>query len=47
MCGYYRRLDTTFAALSENEIADYAASGEPQPVFWSKLETHDDYGWNA
>jgi hypothetical protein len=22
-------------------------SSEPRPVFWSKLETQDDYGWNA
>jgi len=21
------------------------ATGEPHPVFWRKLETHDDYGW--
>ena len=21
--------------------------GEPQPKFWQKLDTHDDYGWNA
>ncbi|MGZ6557754.1 MAG: hypothetical protein ACXVEY_13035 [Actinomycetota bacterium] len=20
---------------------------EPQPKFWQKLETHDEYGWNA
>lgn len=20
-------------------------AGEPHPVFWRKLETHDDYGW--
>ena len=28
-------------------MAAAGVSGEPQPVFWSKLETHDDYGWNA
>ena len=22
-------------------------TGEPQPVFWRKLNTHDDYGWGA
>ena len=22
-------------------------SGEPQPEFWRKLETHDDVGWDA
>jgi heme-degrading monooxygenase HmoA len=22
-------------------------SGEPQPVFWRKLDTHDEYGWGA
>ncbi len=21
------------------------ATGEPHPVFWRKLEMHDDYGW--
>jgi hypothetical protein len=21
------------------------ATGEPQPKFWRKLETHDEYGW--
>lgn len=23
------------------------ATSEPQPKFWHKLETHDDYGWGA
>jgi quinol monooxygenase YgiN len=22
-------------------------SGEPQPMFWRKLESHDEYGWGA
>ncbi len=22
-------------------------TSDPQPVFWRKLETHDDYGWGA
>jgi quinol monooxygenase YgiN len=22
-------------------------TSEPRPVFWRKLETNDDYGWNA
>jgi hypothetical protein len=23
------------------------ATAQPQPKFWRKLETHDDYGWGA
>jgi hypothetical protein len=22
-------------------------TSEPIPMFWRKLETHDDYGWDA
>ena len=22
-------------------------TAEPRPVFWRKLETNDEYGWNA
>ena len=22
-------------------------TGQPQPSFWRKLETHDDYGWDG
>ena len=40
-----------FFAKAEAQIGPMMAaagvSGEPQPLFWSKLETHDDYGWNA
>ena len=40
-----------FFAHMEPQIAPMMAaagiSGEPQPTFWRKLETNDDYGWDA
>lgn len=41
----------SFFAHMEGEIAPImqaaGVTNEPQPVFWRKLETHDDHGWNA
>ncbi|HLX32070.1 MAG TPA: hypothetical protein VKR79_04800 [Gaiellaceae bacterium] len=41
----------SFFAHMEDEIRPIAeaagVTGEPQPVFWRKLETGDDYGWGA
>ena len=41
----------SFFAHMGSEIAPImeaaGVSGEPQPSFWHKLETHDDYGWDA
>jgi hypothetical protein len=28
-------------------MAAAGISGGPQPMFWQKLETNDDYGWDA
>jgi heme-degrading monooxygenase HmoA len=28
-------------------FAEAGVSEEPQPTFWRKLETHDEYGWDA
>jgi quinol monooxygenase YgiN len=40
-----------FFADAEPQIVPMMAaagiSGPPQPVFWTKLETNDDYGWHA
>jgi hypothetical protein len=27
-------------------FAEAGISEEPQPTFWRKLETHDEYGWD-
>jgi len=40
-----------FFAQSESQIVPMMAAAEicgaPNPVFWRKLETNDDYGWGA
>ena len=39
-----------FFSESEPEIGpmmQQVATGEPEITFWTKLETGDDYGWDA
>jgi hypothetical protein len=39
-----------FFAEAEADIAPMmqaAATGEPEVTFWTKLDTHDDFGWDA
>ena len=40
---FFGHVEAEVAAMMEAA----GVSGEPQPVFWRKLDTHDDYGWGT
>ncbi len=43
----FQRFFESMRGEIEPMMAEVGATGEPDVRFWRKLETHDDYGWDA
>jgi hypothetical protein len=45
--GSFQRFFASVQSEIEPMMQEVGATGEPEVIFWRKLETHDDVGWEA